>query len=113
MIFTLLHFYSGNQEQTSIKESALNSVLNQMHPSLKEMAKQNQVMQAEIDYHKEQIASLSLNVESLRQEVKQLLAHPKTNVRLQIFPELFKYETKCTPDMDVVLDIPRAELLPI
>ncbi|KAF6021406.1 C20orf96 [Bugula neritina] len=103
----------GNQEQTSIKESALNSVLNQMHPSLKEMAKQNQVMQAEIDYHKEQIASLSLNVESLRQEVKQLLAHPKTNVRLQIFPELFKYETKCTPDMDVVLDIPRAELLPI
>lgn len=84
-----------------------------MHPSLREMARQNQVMESEIVYHKAQIAQLQKDLVKEEDYVKQLIAHPKTNVRLQVFPELFKYDTKCTPDMDVVLDIPKVELLPI
>lgn len=77
------------------------------------MATQNQVMQSEIQYHEEQIKQLSEDNEKMRCEVEALLAHPKTNVRMQLFPELFKYNTKCTPDMDIVLDIPTVETLPI
>lgn len=96
-----------------LKENATSDVLSRMHPTLKEMAKQNQVMEKEIEYHKDQIAQLENDVKDLREEVKRMLLHPKTNVRLQVFPELFKYETKCTPDMDIVLDIPKVKVLPI
>ena len=109
----ILLFISGNKHETHIKESALNKVLEQMHPSLREMAKQNQVMLSEIEYHEEQITKLQRDNDGLQTEVEELLAHPKTNVRMQLFPELFKYNTKCTPDMDVVLDIPTMETLPI
>lgn len=84
-----------------------------MHPSLKDMAEQNQVMLKEIDFHTSQITQLQTEIEDLKEQVKDLVSHPKTNVRLQVFPELFKYETICTPDMDVILDIPTVEILPI
>lgn len=84
-----------------------------MHPSLKDMSEQNQVMDKEIAYHEQMIKELESDIENLQTEVKQLLLHPKTNVRLQLFPELFKYQTKCTPDMDIVLDIPTVDMLPI
>lgn len=84
-----------------------------MHPSLKEMAKQNQVMESEIKYHQDQLLQLEKDNEELTGEVEELLTHPKTNVRMQLFPELFKYSTKCTPDMDIVLDIPTVQTLPI
>ena len=91
----------------------MTAVHDQMHPSLREMARQNQVMESEITYHNEQIVKLRSDIIDLKHSVKQLVAHPETNVRLQVFPELFKYDTKCTPDMDVVLDIPKVQILPI
>ncbi|XP_067936920.1 uncharacterized protein C20orf96-like [Watersipora subatra] len=104
---------AGKETEANIKESALNEVLTQMHPSLKDKALQNQVMEKEIKYHKEQIIALQNDIIELEGSVRELIAHPKTNVRLQVFPELFKYETKCTPEMDVILDIPKVKLLPI
>lgn len=84
-----------------------------MHPSLKDMALQNMVMKKEIEFHtKEQITLQEAN-KQLEAEVDRLLRHPKTNVRLQMFPEFFPTRTKCTPDMDVVLDIPTQQWLPI
>lgn len=84
-----------------------------MHPSLKDMALQNIVMGKEIEFHRAQQVDLkNVNVE-LEEEIKKLLRHPKSNVRLQLFPEFFPTREKCTPDMDVILDIPKQEWLPI
>lgn len=84
-----------------------------MHPSLKDMALQNMVMKKEIEFHqKEQVALREVNRE-LEAEVDGLLRDPKTNIRLQMFPEFFPSRPKCTPDMDVVLDIPTQQWLPI
>jgi len=84
-----------------------------MHPSLKDMALQNLVMKKEIEFHKLGQEELIKSNEVLEGEVKQLLQDPKSNFRLQMFPEFFPDRQKCTPDMDVVLDIPKQEWLPI
>ncbi|XP_076449930.1 uncharacterized protein C20orf96-like [Babylonia areolata] len=84
-----------------------------MHPSLKDMALQNMVMKKEIEFHKKEQVSLRESNRVLENEVDQLLRDPKTNIRLQMFPEFFPSRMKCTPDMDVVLDIPTQQWLPI
>ncbi|XP_005102637.1 uncharacterized protein C20orf96 [Aplysia californica] len=84
-----------------------------MHPSLKDMALQNLVMKKEIDFHKLGQEELARSNEVLEEEIQRLLRDPKSNIRLQMFPEFFPNRGKCTPDMDVVLDIPKQEWLPI
>nr|KAG5709027.1 hypothetical protein BaRGS_004666 [Batillaria attramentaria] len=84
-----------------------------MHPSLKDMALQNMVMKKEIEFHKKEQVALREANHALESEVDKMLRDPKTNIRLQMFPEFFPNRTKCTPDMDVVLDIPTQQWLPI
>ncbi|KAK7114879.1 uncharacterized protein C20orf96-like [Littorina saxatilis] len=84
-----------------------------MHPSLKDMALQNMVMKKEIEFHTKEQVGLRDATKALEREVDKLLRDPKTNIRLQMFPEFFPTRTKCTPDMDVVLDIPTQQWLPI
>ncbi|GFO02982.1 hypothetical protein c20orf96-like, partial [Plakobranchus ocellatus] len=67
----------------------------------------------EIEFHKIQQVELNDVNKGLEEEIKVLLRHPKSNVRLQLFPEFFPSREKCSPDMDVVLDIPKQEWLPI
>lgn len=84
-----------------------------MHPSLKDMALQNLVMKKEIEFHTQEQEELALANQALEEEVNTLLRDPKSNFRLQMFPEFFPDRQKCTPDMDVILDIPKQEWLPI
>ncbi|XP_045192365.2 uncharacterized protein C20orf96-like [Mercenaria mercenaria] len=99
--------------QNSITKQVTESCIEMMHPSLKEMALQNMVMKKEIVLHKKQQEELLRSNAELEKSVKQLLQDPKTNLRQQMFPEFFLYQQKCTPDMEVVLDIPTQEWLPI
>ena len=43
---------------------------------------------------------------SLQQEVKEKMKKPTSNVRMAVFPQLYRERTKCLPDDDVILDIP-------
>jgi len=96
-----------------ITRDVTEGAVNLMHPSLKDMALQNMVMEKEIEFHKKEQVALKESNRALAAKVEQLLRDPKTNIRLQMFPEFFPTRTKCTPDMDVVLDIPTQEWLPI
>ncbi|CAL1532363.1 unnamed protein product [Lymnaea stagnalis] len=87
--------------------------LGMMHPSLKDTALQNLVMKKEIEFHQKQHEDLGFTNQQLENEVSALLKNPKSNVRLQLFPEFFPIREKCTPDMDIILDIPTQEWLPI
>ncbi|XP_035680333.1 uncharacterized protein C20orf96-like isoform X3 [Branchiostoma floridae] len=84
-----------------------------MHGSLKDMALQNAVMKKEIEVHRGERETLKQDISLLEAELKQLIKDPKSQVLQQIFPHFFPKEPKCTPDMDVVLDIPTQECLPI
>ncbi|CAH1269871.1 uncharacterized protein C20orf96-like isoform X2 [Branchiostoma lanceolatum] len=87
--------------------------ISSMHGSLKDMALQNAVMKKEIEVHRGERETLKQDISLLEAELKQLIKDPKSQVLQQIFPHFFPKEPKCTPDMDVVLDIPTQECLPI
>lgn len=101
------------QEHMNIREKATKEALETLHPSLEDMAMQNMVMEKEVNFHKDNHANLEDVIATLKADVKKLLQDPKTNIRLQMFPEFFPSQEKCTPDMDVVLDIPTQQWLPI
>ncbi|KAH9502921.1 hypothetical protein Btru_072388 [Bulinus truncatus] len=84
-----------------------------MHPSIKDTALQNLVMKKEIEFHQKHQEEITQINKQLENEIKLLLKSPKTNLRLQLFPEFFPLKEKCTPDMDLTLDIPTQEWLPI
>lgn len=95
--------------QANVTEDAIDS----MHDSLKDMAMQNLVMNGEIDQHLVKGIELEQYNKELKEELARLKKDPKTDVRHQMFPHLYKEIETCTPDMDVVLDIPIQEWLPL
>ncbi|CAH1780029.1 unnamed protein product [Owenia fusiformis] len=99
--------------QDEVTDRITGKFLDQMHPSLKDMTLQNTVMEKEIEYHTKDLKEVEAIIADLEQEVTKLLRSPKTNAKKQIFPEFFPPTQKCTPDMDVILDIPTQEWLPI
>ncbi|XP_077982917.1 uncharacterized protein C20orf96-like isoform X2 [Glandiceps talaboti] len=96
-----------------IKSDITEKAIGAMHDTLKDMALQNMVMEKEIEEHQRKIVELEEYNKTLEEEVKALLRDPKTDLRKQVYPHLYPQEPKCTPDMDVILDIPTQEWLPI
>lgn len=101
------------QMHMHIREKATQEALETLHPTLEDMAMQNMVMEKEVNFHKDNHKALEESIATLKADVKRLLQDPKTNIRLQMFPEFFPSQEKCTPDMDVVLNIPTQQWLPI
>ncbi|XP_064640391.1 uncharacterized protein C20orf96-like isoform X2 [Lineus longissimus] len=106
-----------HKERKKVREDITSKVtevsIGKMHQSLKDMALQNMVMEKEIEFHTNQIKELKAINRHLEKTVEAARNDPKTNVRVQLFPELFPNRPKCTPDMELVLDIPMQEWLPI
>lgn len=100
--------YQQNQTKDiqDIKEDAINNVMDTLQDGLKEMALQNITMKKEMEEHSEETANIIKMIPCLEKDIKDLKLDPKSDLRRQMFPHLFQEVTKCTPDMDVVLDIP-------
>lgn len=96
-----------------ITEKVTEEAIRKMHPSLKETALHNMVMKKEMEFHENEVKELQKKITALEEENKKLLEDPKTNIKMQLFPEFYPNREKCTPDMDVILDIPTQEWLPI
>ncbi|XP_063441161.1 uncharacterized protein C20orf96-like [Mytilus trossulus] len=115
IIYTELSKYEKDRSKRSqaITKEITEKAISMMHPSLKDMALQNMVMSKEIEIHRKNQEQLKQENRQIEQEVQRLLRDPKTNTRYQMFPEFFPQREKCTPDMDVILDIPTQQWLPI
>ncbi|XP_064824234.1 uncharacterized protein C20orf96 homolog [Oncorhynchus masou masou] len=79
---------------------------------VKLMAAHNQTIKKEIGIHKKEIAELEDKNRELIKSVQELQIS-RTNIRKDIFQDVFPKSDKCTPDMEVTLNIPREEWLPI
>ncbi|KAK0061823.1 myosin heavy chain [Biomphalaria pfeifferi] len=84
-----------------------------MHPSIKDTALQNVVMKKEIEFHQKHHEEITQVNKQLEREIEYLLKSPKSNLRLQLFPEFFPKREKCTPEMELTFDIPTRDWLPI
>ncbi|XP_076818035.1 uncharacterized protein C20orf96-like isoform X1 [Clavelina lepadiformis] len=77
------------------------------------LAENNSVLAQEIKKNKEAILELENEIASLKQEVSRLKSMTETDFRKYVFPEAFHKTAKCSPDEDVILDIPVQQFLPI
>nr|XP_054748730.1 ribonuclease Y-like [Lytechinus pictus] len=96
-----------------IQSQATDFAQDLMQEGVKDMAIHNVTMKKEIEGHIVENKELEIIIDQLTEEVKALSTDPKCDVRKQMFPHLYKEVQKCTPDMDVELDIPRHDWLPI
>ncbi|XP_077058957.1 uncharacterized protein C20orf96-like [Siphateles boraxobius] len=82
----------------------------QVPPCVKLVASQNYTMKEEINMHRKVIMELEQKNKDLMKSIQELqLSRP--NIRREIFPDVFLKSDKCTPDMDVHLNIPQEDLL--
>ncbi|XP_062401967.1 uncharacterized protein C20orf96 homolog isoform X2 [Sardina pilchardus] len=80
--------------------------------AIRRMATNNGTMKEEIEIYRKEIEKLEESNEELIRSVQELQLSRKS-VREEIFEDVFTKLDKCTPDMDVVLNIPKEEWLPI
>lgn len=99
--------------QQEITTQATEDTINAMGDDIKEMALQNMIMKKEVKLHKEELKSLEMNNAKLEAEIRRLLDSEALDTQAEIFPEVFGKREKCTPDMELHLDIPTHDWLPI
>ncbi|XP_051529076.1 uncharacterized protein C20orf96 homolog, partial [Myxocyprinus asiaticus] len=99
------------------REQAVLSAIAEKHESLippiiKLMASHNHTLREEIHMYRKEIMELRQKTKELMKSIQELkLSRP--NLRREIFPDVFLKSDKCSPDMDVHLNIPQEDLLPI
>ncbi|CAH3195014.1 unnamed protein product [Porites evermanni] len=99
--------------QREITTRVTEDTINAMGDDIKEMALQNMIMKKEVEIHRNEVKLLEANNTKLEAEIREMLDSQALNTQAQIFPEVFGKREKCTPDMELHLDIPTHDWLPI
>ncbi|KXJ12782.1 Uncharacterized protein C20orf96 [Exaiptasia diaphana] len=99
--------------QEEIKVKAVQDMVKCINPSVQELALQNMAMKKEIEMHLNEVKLLEDKNQGLEEKIQSLLESKELNTREQLFPDVVGERVKCTPDMDLVLDIPTHKWLPI
>ncbi|XP_026131759.1 uncharacterized protein C20orf96 isoform X2 [Carassius auratus] len=99
------------QKEQEVLSAVVEKHASHIPPIVKLMASQNDTMREEIHKQKKLVMEMERKNEELRTCIQELqLSRPK-NIRREIFPDVFLKSDKCTPDMDVHLNIPQVDLL--
>jgi len=103
----------GRTVQREITTQVTEDAINAMGDDIKEIALQNMIMKKEVEIHRNEVKLLETNNAKLEAEIRQMLDSQALDTQAQIFPEVFGKREKCTPDMELHLDIPTHQWLPI
>lgn len=103
----------GRTVQREITTQVTEDTINAMGDDIKEMALQNMIMKKEVEIHRNEVKLLETNNAKLEAEIREMLDSQALDTQAQIFPEVFGKREKCTPDMELHLDIPTHQWLPI
>ncbi|XP_059393702.1 uncharacterized protein C20orf96 homolog isoform X3 [Carassius carassius] len=99
------------QKEQEVLSAVVEKHASHIPPIVKLMASQNDTMREDIHKQKKLVMEMERKNEELRKCIQELqLSRPK-NIRREIFPDVFLKSDKCTPDMDVHLNIPQVDLL--
>ncbi|XP_036387684.1 uncharacterized protein C20orf96 homolog [Megalops cyprinoides] len=102
----------SSQDEEDILASAAKRHLSYISPMIQQMATRNYRMTNEIEMYKKEVKDLEEKNQELISDIQELQLTRK-NIRKEIFYDVFLQADKCSPDMDVMLNIPREEWLPI
>ncbi|KAK2874265.1 hypothetical protein Q8A67_021418 [Cirrhinus molitorella] len=99
------------QREQEVMSAVVEKHASHIPPFVKRMASQNDRMREEIHNQRKMVMDMERKNKELRKSIQQLqLSRPK-NIRREIFPDVFLKSDKCTPDMDIHLNIPQVDLL--
>nr|XP_691039.2 uncharacterized protein C20orf96 homolog [Danio rerio] len=100
------------QREQEVLSAIAEKHVSHIPPIVKLMTSQNYKMKEQISLHRKVIMELELKKEDITKSIQELqLSRP--NIKRKIFPDVFLKSDKCTPDMDVHLNIPHEDLLPV
>lgn len=100
------------QREQEVLSAIAEKHVSHIPPIVKLMTSQNYKMKEQIILHRKVIMELEHKNEDLMKSIQELqLSRP--NIKREIFPDVFLKLDKCTPDMDVHLNIPHEDLLPV
>ncbi|XP_043946248.1 uncharacterized protein C20orf96 homolog isoform X2 [Protopterus annectens] len=99
-------------KEADMLDQIVNEIMNFFPPGLKEMSFQNAVMKKEIEIHQKTTVELEKRNAELQGKVSSLTRMIK-ETRRAAFCDVLQEQSKCSPDMDVILNIPVEEWLPI
>ncbi|XP_073682429.1 uncharacterized protein C20orf96 homolog [Garra rufa] len=101
------------QREQEVLSAVVETHASHIPPIVKLMASENDIMREKIHNQRKMVMEMERRNEELRKSIQELqLSRPK-NIRREIFPDVFLKSDKCTPDMDVHLNIPQMDLLPV
>ncbi|XP_049635429.1 uncharacterized protein C20orf96 homolog [Suncus etruscus] len=100
-----------HKKRENILHSLVTKTLYPYQESLLQKTKEIQHFLSYQEKFRESIGELEEKISKLRAEVAQLQQH-NLEPREVLFPDILLRRPKCTPDMDVVLNIPMEEVLP-
>uniref|UniRef100_A0A673G4R9 Uncharacterized protein n=2 Tax=Sinocyclocheilus rhinocerous TaxID=307959 RepID=A0A673G4R9_9TELE len=102
-----------HQREQEVLSAVVEKHASHIPPIVKLTASQNDTIREEIHQRRKVVMEMERKNEELRKSIQELqLSRPK-NIRREIFPDVFMKSDKCTPDMDVHLNIPQVDLLPM
>ncbi|XP_076124797.1 uncharacterized protein C20orf96-like [Alosa pseudoharengus] len=102
----------NHQRRRKVLVATVKEKVSRVPLAIRRMASNNGTMKEEIEIYRKEIEKLEESNEELIRSVQELQLSRKS-VREEIFEDVFTKLDKCTPDMDVVLNIPKEEWLPI
>lgn len=95
-------------EQECIVQAAAEKMLVQYQDGLNQMDRNNQELKRQIEVQKEAIEELNQEIGELHKSIYNL-QHSVVDPRVEIFADVLLLRPKCTPEMEVVLNIPTDE----
>ncbi|PAA65055.1 hypothetical protein BOX15_Mlig018947g2 [Macrostomum lignano] len=99
-----------SQSLEAMRAGVAKKAVSELHPSIVGMADENRKLAQDIEFHRDLNCRLRAEIRSLEAANDALRRDPEAAVPSSMFPQIFRRQEKCTPDMDVVLDIPTRKL---
>ncbi|KAJ8259200.1 hypothetical protein COCON_G00182120 [Conger conger] len=96
----------SRQKEEDMLAAVAKQHLSYISPVVRERASRNCLMKKEIEMFRKTIKELEQTNEELAADIREL-QRARKNRRKEMFRHVFLQVDKCTPDMDVVLDIPK------
>uniref|UniRef100_A0A8C2H6T7 Si:dkey-76p14.2 n=1 Tax=Cyprinus carpio TaxID=7962 RepID=A0A8C2H6T7_CYPCA len=102
-----------HQREQKVLSTVAEKHASHIPPVVKLTASQNDTMREEIHQQRNVVMEMERKNEELRKSIQELQLSRTKNIRREFFPDVFIKSDKCTPDMDVHLNIPQVDLLPV
>eukprot|EP00794_Sanderia_malayensis_P006937 gene6937-7716_t len=104
---------TGAAQQSKLLEEIRSDAFDSLDRTVKEKATQNIRFKKEIEIHRIEKARLEKENKQLELKIETLINKDRPSMQKELYPGIFRMNEICTPDREIVLDIPKKEFMPL